>query len=203
MLPSLAGEMLCSRKAVAKGGNLSVYVDNARNRFGGMVMCHMIADAADELHALAIAIGLRREWFQHKASIPHYDVCIAKRAKAIQAGAVELERDEFVAVARRVRAAIVAGRWHGRATHTATRGVGENLDRVHALCAAVAQHTGSAWGAEQKQRFVRAAIDAQLAADDMVLRLRSLQRRERELVAALDILQRKMEQLASPAAPRG
>lgn len=84
---------------------MSVYVDKARNVFGRMVMCHMIADTLDELHAFAACIGLKREWFQGDASTPHYDVSLARRAQALLLGAVELERNEFVAVIRRLRKA--------------------------------------------------------------------------------------------------
>lgn len=65
---------------------------------------HMIADTLDELHAMARRIGLRREWFQPR-STPHYDLVPTKREAAMRAGAVALERREFVAVLRRVRAA--------------------------------------------------------------------------------------------------
>lgn len=82
---------------------MSVYLDKSRNRFGRMVMCHMIADTLDELHAMADAIGMQREWFQSRASTPHYDVCLSRKAKAIELGAVELERAEFVDVLRKVR----------------------------------------------------------------------------------------------------
>jgi len=51
-----------------------------------MIMCHMLADTVDELHAMADKIGLKREWYQPK-SIPHYDVCQAKRRLAIKNGA--------------------------------------------------------------------------------------------------------------------
>jgi len=84
-----------------------VYLDKSRNRFGRMTMCHMIADSLDELHAMADAIGMKREWFQAppKASFPHYDVCLSRRAKALELGAVELEMRPFVEVMRRVRGA--------------------------------------------------------------------------------------------------
>lgn len=83
---------------------MTVYVDKAANRFGRMVMSHMIADTEEELHALAHAIGMKRSWFQQNASTPHYDVSRTRRAMAIEAGAVELDRPAFVEVIRRIRA---------------------------------------------------------------------------------------------------
>jgi hypothetical protein len=88
---------------------MSVYVDRARNRFGRMVMCHMLADTLDELHAMADRIGLRREWFQSKASTPHYDVSLEKRALAIRHGARDCSRAEIVEVIRRLRSRAVLG----------------------------------------------------------------------------------------------
>ena len=81
---------------------MPVYVDTAKHPFGRMVMCHMVADSLEELHAMADRIGLRREWFQPLSS-PHYDVSKTKRAKAIAAGAIELDRRDFVGVLRRLR----------------------------------------------------------------------------------------------------
>ncbi len=79
---------------------MNVYVDKARNQFGRMIMCHMLADTVVELHDMAQRIGLKHEWFQ-PLSRPHYDVSKAKRAEAIKAGAVELDRRELVAMMRR------------------------------------------------------------------------------------------------------
>jgi len=57
--------------------------------YGRMVMCHMLADTLDELHAMADRIGVARRWFQDHRT-PHYDVCASKKALAIQFGAIEI-----------------------------------------------------------------------------------------------------------------
>jgi hypothetical protein len=71
----------------------------------------MVADTLGELHAMADTIGIARRWYQSNASVPHYDICQAKRAKALQAGAQPVDRRGFVEVARRVREAVKAGTW--------------------------------------------------------------------------------------------
>lgn len=79
-----------------------VYVDNARIPFRRMLMCHLLADSEFELHAMAAAIGVARRWFQGD----HYDVCLTKRAKAIELGAKAItDRREIVAVRRAFLAA--------------------------------------------------------------------------------------------------
>lgn len=81
---------------------MPVYIDDARNRFGRMVMCHMLADTLEELHAMAEAIGMKRAWFQPK-SFPHYDVSVSRRKVAVELGAVEMTQREIVGVIRRLR----------------------------------------------------------------------------------------------------
>ena len=82
---------------------MAVYLDGARNRFGRMIMCHMIADSEAELHETAERIGMRRDWFQPR-SFPHYDVCLMRKARATELGASVLDRRSFVAKLREIRA---------------------------------------------------------------------------------------------------
>lgn len=74
---------------------MSVYVDDMRAPYRGMIMCHMIADTDEELHAMADTIGVARKWFQGD----HYDICLTKRAKAVSLGAVELTMRELAKIA--------------------------------------------------------------------------------------------------------
>lgn len=81
---------------------MTVYVDKARNKFGRMIMCHMMADNLDELHDMAEKIGMKREWFQPKSS-PHYDVSLTRRQKALALGALEADRRKVVELIRKHR----------------------------------------------------------------------------------------------------
>lgn len=85
---------------------MTVYVDDMRAPFGRMIMCHMLADTDEELHAMAAKIGVARRWHQ-KAGTPHshYDICLTKRAKAVQLGAIEIERAGVAQIIRTKRAA--------------------------------------------------------------------------------------------------
>lgn len=73
---------------------MAVYVDNMKARFGRLVMCHMLADSDDELHAMAERIGVARRWWQDPANqssrCSHYDIALSKRALAVVAGAIEI-----------------------------------------------------------------------------------------------------------------
>ena len=82
---------------------MTVYVDDMRAKFGRMVMCHMVADTLDELHAMADKIGVARRWYQGPphGRWPHYDIALSKRALAVAAGAREITWREGPAVCRR------------------------------------------------------------------------------------------------------
>ena len=72
---------------------MSVYVDDMRAKFGRMVMCHMLADTDEELHAMAARIGVARKWHQKpNTAHSHYDICLSKRALAVSFGAQEIDR---------------------------------------------------------------------------------------------------------------
>ena len=81
---------------------MSVYVDEAVWPFGRMMMCHMLADTEEELHAMASRIGIKRQWFQND-KYPHYDICKSKRAEAVSFGAIEINRRQFVDLAKSQR----------------------------------------------------------------------------------------------------
>lgn len=67
---------------------MTVYVDDMKAPFGSgrrkMIMSHMIATDEDELHSMAVKIGVARKWYQGD----HYDVAQSKKAEAIAHGAV-------------------------------------------------------------------------------------------------------------------
>jgi hypothetical protein len=65
---------------------VTVYVDDMRARFREHIMCHMIADTEEELHAMAARIGIARRWYQGD----HYDVSLERRAQAVALGAREI-----------------------------------------------------------------------------------------------------------------
>lgn len=71
---------------------MTVYVDDMRAKFGRMIMCHMLADSDDELHAMACKIGVARRWWQspQNTSGSHYDIALSKRDLAIRVGAVQI-----------------------------------------------------------------------------------------------------------------
>lgn len=85
---------------------VSVYVDpvlfhGGSAQFKWPRSCHMYADTLEELHRMAEAIGMKRAWFQDKERLPHYDLVPARRARAVELGAIEHTREEMVAFMRR------------------------------------------------------------------------------------------------------
>ena len=78
---------------------MAILVDPAIYLWRGMMWCHMVSDVdADELHAFAARLGLKREWSQErpKSSAHHYDITATRRAKAIRMGAVPVTARELV-----------------------------------------------------------------------------------------------------------
>lgn len=83
---------------------MSVYVDDMKAKYGRMRMCHMIADSDAELHAMAERIGVARRWHQHPPEHDsHYDICLAKRGMAVQAGAIEITMRQAAAMIKQRR----------------------------------------------------------------------------------------------------
>jgi len=82
---------------------VAVYVDNERIAWKGREWCHLVADSLSELHAFAKRLGLRRAWFQDRASYPHYDVTSAIRARALELGARQADRIQLMACCRKLR----------------------------------------------------------------------------------------------------
>ena len=78
---------------------MTVYVDNYNAPFGRMIMCHMVADTLDELHAMADKIGVARKWFQDHRT-PHYDICKSKQELAFKHGALPVTARELVKIVR-------------------------------------------------------------------------------------------------------
>lgn len=70
---------------------MAIYVDDAKIPYKRYKMCHLAADTDAELMEFAERLGLRPEW-KHK---DHFDVCITKRQKAIDLGAIEITQHEL------------------------------------------------------------------------------------------------------------
>lgn len=91
---------------------MSVYVDplmehGGSSTFRWKTSCHMYADTLDELHAMALVVGMKRSWFQDKPSMPHYDLVESRRRDAVRRGAVEHTKREMVAFMQARRAALI------------------------------------------------------------------------------------------------
>lgn len=109
---------------------MTVYVDDMRAKFGRMVLCHMLADTDDELHAMAARIGVARRWWQapprHSS---HYDIALSKRSLAVQAGAVEITLRQAAAMNRRRRVTGFLGSPHD-AVEWLTQQVSARMERA-------------------------------------------------------------------------
>lgn len=89
---------------------MAVYVDNERIAWKGREWCHLVADTLSELHEFALQLGLRRAWFQDRASYPHYDVTSAVRARALVMGARHADRVQLMACCRKLKAEVDTAR---------------------------------------------------------------------------------------------
>lgn len=87
---------------------MAVYVDKEQIAWRGKLWCHLVADSLDELHTFAAALGLKRSWFQERASYPHYDVTLSVRERALNRGAVSVGKTEMLNSARKLKAELAA-----------------------------------------------------------------------------------------------
>jgi hypothetical protein len=106
---------------------MAVYVDNERIEWRGKLWCHLVADSLDELHAFAARIGLRRNWFQGRASYPHYDVTTEVRERALHAGALASRKREVLIAARKLKAEMAASVAAPRPADVATQSSSQTL----------------------------------------------------------------------------
>lgn len=75
---------------------MTVYVDDARNPYGRMLMSHMIADNSEELFEMACKVSVSTRWVQHRGTYKeHFDVCQERRLTAIAMGAVKVTAKEL------------------------------------------------------------------------------------------------------------
>ncbi len=84
---------------------MAVYVDDMAAPYGRLILCHMLADTDDELHAMADKIGVHRKWHQKppKASTSHYDISKGKRRLAVSFGAIEITKKQAACMEMRRR----------------------------------------------------------------------------------------------------
>ena len=89
---------------------MTVYVDalfrcGPTNKWPYTNACHMLCDGPiEELHQMAVQIGLKRAWFQgthRNEALHHYDLTPNKRDLALKYGAQEITRAQFAALVKR------------------------------------------------------------------------------------------------------
>ncbi|MBX3081701.1 MAG: DUF4031 domain-containing protein [Anaerolineae bacterium] len=77
---------------------MTVYVDDI-HKYDSGPWCHMWCDGEiNELHRMAAAIGLKRDWFQQKdPRFLHYDLRPTKREAALRTGAKYMPLRQWIA----------------------------------------------------------------------------------------------------------
>src|SRR5262249_5569059 len=97
---------LCRAAGAANSGpGMSVYVDDAIWNWQGLKWAHLLAADTDELHRVALRLGVHRASYHGppRTPVPHYDVTSYERRRAIAQGAIACTREEIVIVLRRLR----------------------------------------------------------------------------------------------------
>ncbi|QRD62702.1 DUF4031 domain-containing protein (plasmid) [Xanthomonas citri pv. citri] len=95
---------------------MTVWVEEALWPRGKFICGHLLADSLTELHAVADALQLTRQYFVGHALVPHYSIPDDKVELAVAAGASRLER--------RSREAILHRAWIGCARERSAAGCG-------------------------------------------------------------------------------
>lgn len=70
---------------------MSVYVDDSKIPYRGMLVCNMFADTAKELHEAARDLQLGKWAYQRGETLAHYQVSLTKRREAIRRGAIPVD----------------------------------------------------------------------------------------------------------------
>ena len=89
---------------------MAVYVDDLfptrrTRRWPYVKACHMIADSRLELFEMANTLYLDMDWLQRGGRLEHFDLTSGKRIHALRAGAIPLDRQDFVTKMKAVRRA--------------------------------------------------------------------------------------------------
>lgn len=91
---------------------MSVYVDDtfeavprtSQARRCGNKWCHMFADTNEELESMARRVGMKPQWIQNVGMgrhREHYDLVPSRRAAAVKAGAIEIDKQGYKEFLRR------------------------------------------------------------------------------------------------------
>ena len=82
-----------------------IYVDPAvfKKPSGRKLYAHLVGSTVAELHAFAASIGVKPHFFHKSASYLHYDITEEQRAKAIEAGAIEVSSKQLLGYAKEMK----------------------------------------------------------------------------------------------------
>ncbi len=76
--------------------------------------CHLWSDDLNALHAMAAALGMRRECFQERPGFPHYDLPPFRRERALALGAAEHSLKDWLRARREAGSGKTSGTDHSR-----------------------------------------------------------------------------------------